>query len=319
VSVQQSEDAGVLVLDKPAGRTSHDIVARARRSLGTRRVGHAGTLDPMATGVLILGFGPATRLLTFLVGLDKEYAATIRLGVATTTDDAEGEVTASAAAGRVAALEPAALRAGIAALTGDILQTPSTVSAIKIGGRPAYRRVRDGEEVSLQPRPVRVAEFALLDSRPGRTGDGAQTLDLDVRVVCSSGTYIRALARDLGSALGVGGHLTALRRTRVGAFSLEDAASPDEPQLRRHALTPAQAAARAMPVLSLDAAQARELRHGRLARVEAGDDEPVAGVHESELVGVLAVHDGTARVLANMPFSGPPDRGQPEPGREGRQ
>ncbi len=203
------------MVDKPAGLTSHDVVARGRRLAGTRKVGHAGTLDPMATGVLVLGVERATKLLGHLALTTKEYAATIRLGQSTITDDAEGEVTGGAPAD---AVTEEAVRAGIAPLTGEILQVPSSVSAIKVDGQRSYARVRAGEEVELAARPVTVSRFELLAVR---RADGV--LDLDVLVECSSGTYIRALARDLGAALGVGGHLTALRRTRVGPFGLAEA------------------------------------------------------------------------------------------------
>ena len=216
--------AGVLLVDKPGGMTSHDVVARARRALGTRKIGHAGTLDPMATGLLILGVEGATRLLTFIVGLDKTYEATIRLGVATDTDDAEGVETARADAAALAAVTPERIAAGVAALTGRISQVPSTVSAIKVGGRRAYDLAREGAEVELKAREVTVSRFEVLAVRRSRP----DAIDLDVVVDCSSGTYIRALARDLGAALGVGGHLTALRRTRIGPFDVADAASVDD-------------------------------------------------------------------------------------------
>ena len=210
---------GLLVVDKPSGWTSHDVVGRARRLCGTRKVGHAGTLDPMATGVLVLGIGKATRLLTFLVGCDKDYAATIRLGQSTLTDDAEGEVTSSAPA---LDITDEALTRAVAALTGDISQVPSSVSAIKVNGERSYHRVRSGEDVMLPARPVTVSRFEVLGRRQGEAG-AEPVIDLDVEVTVSSGTYVRALARDLGAALGVGGHLTALRRTRVGAFTIEGA------------------------------------------------------------------------------------------------
>jgi tRNA pseudouridine55 synthase len=202
---------GLVVVDKPAGLTSHDVVARMRRIAGTRRVGHAGTLDPMATGVLILGIGQATRLLGHLALSDKDYDATVRLGVSTTTDDAEGEVIEQRDASDVT---DAAIATELTALTGDIEQVPSSVSAIKVDGVRSYKRVRDGETVELKPRSVTVSRLDLIE----RHGD-----DLDVRVTCSTGTYIRALARDLGAALHVGGHLTALRRTRVGGFGIDRA------------------------------------------------------------------------------------------------
>lgn len=243
---------GIVVVDKPPGLTSHDVVGRLRRTFRTRKVGHAGTLDPMATGVLVCGVERGTKLLGHLALDTKAYAATIRLGAATTTDDAEGEVLTTADA---SAVTDAAVAAGIAALTGAIEQVPSSVSAIKVDGRRAYARVRAGEEVVLAARPVTVSEFALL----ARRGD-----DLDVVVGCSSGTYVRALARDLGVALGVGGHLTALRRTRVGPFVLEHARTLDEladdPRL---SLTLDEAVAVAFPRRDLDDPAAADVRHGR--------------------------------------------------------
>ncbi|MEO9134271.1 MAG: tRNA pseudouridine(55) synthase TruB, partial [Jatrophihabitantaceae bacterium] len=212
---------GLVIVDKPAGWTSHDVVGRMRRLAHTRRVGHAGTLDPMATGVLVLGVNKATRLLHHLVLADKAYTATVRLGQATLTDDAEGRTTSTASA---AATTEDAVRAAMRPLTGDIEQVPSAVSAIKVDGERAYKRVRAGEAVALPARAVSVPRFdALAFARPS-----ADLLDVEVEVECSSGTYIRALARDLGAALGVGGHLTALRRTRVGPFGLDAARTLDE-------------------------------------------------------------------------------------------
>jgi tRNA pseudouridine55 synthase len=251
---------GLLVVDKPAGWTSHDVVARARRLCGTRRVGHAGTLDPMATGVLVLGVERGTKLLTFLVGCDKSYAATIRLGMATLTDDAEGETTQALGVDDVPALE-AALPAAVAALTGEIQQVPSAVSAIKVKGVRSYTRVRQGDTVELPARPVTVSRFDVLSVRPAtvtpEVGPAIGVVDVDVEVEVSSGTYVRALARDLGAALGVGGHLTALRRTRVGRFGLEHAVALDELSAASEAqgpagirLLPIPAAARAGPTPS---------------------------------------------------------------------
>ena len=209
-----------MIVDKPSGMTSHDVVSRVRRAFGTRKVGHAGTLDPMATGVLVLGIERGTKLLGHLALGTKSYAATIRLGESTTTDDAEGETVETADASGV---DPEALRRGVARLTGDIQQIPAAVSAIKIDGRRAYARVRDGETVEIPPRPVTVSRFEILDLRREGT-----VVDVDVEVDCSSGTYIRALARDLGADLGVGGHLTALRRTAVGPFGLDLAWTLDD-------------------------------------------------------------------------------------------
>ncbi len=208
-------ESGLVIVDKPSGWTSHDVVGRMRRLAGTRKVGHSGTLDPMATGVLVLGLNRATRLLGHLTLVDKEYVATIRLGQSTVTDDAEGGVIETASAVH---LDADSVRAALPPLTGDIQQVPSAVSAIKVDGVRSYARVRSGEEVALKARPVTVSVFQLTSSR-----HEGESLDVDVRVVCSSGTYIRALARDLGATLGVGGHLTALRRTRVGGFALDHA------------------------------------------------------------------------------------------------
>jgi tRNA pseudouridine55 synthase len=290
---------GILLVDKPGGLTSHDVVARVRRAFGTRKVGHAGTLDPMATGLLVIGIAGATRLLTYIVGADKTYTATIRLGARTTTDDADGEITETAEVAAWDAVDEAAIRSGIGALTGAISQIPSSVSAIKVAGRRAYDLVRAGETVELAAREVTVSRFDLLAQR--RTDDGF--LDLDVIVDCSSGTYIRALARDLGDALGVGGHLTALRRMRIGGFEVADAVTLD--QLDGAAtLTPAEAAARVMPVLPVTADEARDLRHGkRLAgqrdRLEAAE---VAGIDpEGLLVGVLEARGDDIKSAMNMP------------------
>ncbi len=292
--------SGLLLVDKPGGMTSHDVVSRVRRLAGTRKVGHAGTLDPMATGLLIIGVNSSTRLLTYIVGADKEYLATIRLGSATTTDDAEGDETARADAAALAAVEGDAIRAGIAGLTGEIQQIPSAVSAIKVDGKRAYARVRAGEVVVLQPRAVTVSEFELVDER--RTADA---IDLDVRVVCSSGTYIRSLARDLGAGLGVGGHLTALRRTRVGDYDVRDAHDLDtlDPEA---ALLPAVDAATALfERLDLTEQQAIDLTHGR--RIHIADREepggvPVAAVAPTgHLVGLVEFRGKEARTLVNFP------------------
>lgn len=244
------------MVDKPAGMTSHDVVARLRRIFGTRRVGHAGTLDPMATGVLVAGVERGTKFLAHLVATTKSYDATIRLGAATTTDDAEGEVVSS---GDATSIRAEQVLAGMAELTGDIMQRPASVSAIKIGGRRAHELVRSGEDVEIPARPVTITRF---DARAFRR-DGP-FLDVDVRVDCSSGTYIRSLARDLGDALGVGGHLTALRRTSVGPFQLDDALTLDtlttSPQL---SLTLDQALTRSYPVLELTADEAAALAMGK--------------------------------------------------------
>lgn len=215
--------SGVIVIDKPEGTTSHGVVGRVRRIMGTRKVGHAGTLDPMATGVLVVGVGRGTRLLGHLALHDKDYTATIRLGSATVTDDREGDVILVADPDRLDAVTESDIRTGMLALTGDIDQVPTAVSAIKVDGRRAHALVRAGEEVDLAPRRVTVERFDLRDVRRDASG-----IDLDVEVTCSTGTYVRALARDLGTTLGVGGHLTRLRRTRVGAWALPSAVTCDD-------------------------------------------------------------------------------------------
>ncbi|OHO32249.1 tRNA pseudouridine(55) synthase [Corynebacterium sp. HMSC034B08] len=250
------EKSGIVVVDKPQGLTSHDVVARLRRFFGTRKVGHAGTLDPMATGVLVAGIERGTKLLAHLVAEDKVYETTIRLGASTTTDDAEGEITETHDA---SAVTDDAIHEQIALLTGDIMQVPSKVSAIKIDGRRAHELVRAGEEVTIPPRPVTVHAF---DVSEIRHHDGV--VDIDARVHCSSGTYIRSLGRDLGAALGVGGHLIALRRTSVGPFSIDDAHTLDA--LEDNAvlsLTMDEALTRSWPVLDVSADEYAALSMGK--------------------------------------------------------
>ena len=259
---------GLVVVDKPSGLTSHDVVVRVRRLAGTRRVGHAGTLDPMATGVLVLGVERATRLLGHLALTEKAYDARVRLGASTVSDDAEGKVVSTTDA---SALPDTAIAAEVAALTGEILQVPSRVSALKVEGRRAHERVRDGEAVELAARPVTVHRFEVVTLHR----DGPY-VDLDVEVDCSSGTYVRALARDLGAALGVGGHLTALRRTRVGPYDLAAAHTLDELADQLTVLPLGDAAAAAFPRHEVDEETARRLRHGMpFPRTGLGDG-PVA-------------------------------------------
>lgn len=348
---------GLLVVDKPAGWTSHQVVGACRRLAGTRKVGHAGTLDPMATGVLVVGVNKGTRLLTYLVGADKDYEATVRLGVATMTDDAEGVATSVAPPGAVEALTTDRVASAVRALTGEISQVPSTVSAIKIDGRRSYARARAGETVALEGRPVRVARFDVTASRRGfavppqeeaddpsaihRRGRGearpelpastvpadpVPVLDLDVAVTVSSGTYVRALARDLGAALGVGGHLTALRRTRVGGIGLDVAHTMEALEAARAAGAPrptdpaglaagvpgtsglplvglADAACAAMPVRHLSAQEAHRVGHGvRIPSERPGRAEPVAALGpDGTLVAVL--DESAARVMPLAVFA----------------
>ena len=278
-------NAGLVIVDKPAGMTSHDVVGRCRRIFGTRRVGHAGTLDPMATGVLVIGVDRATKILGLLTGASKSYAATIRLGQATSTEDAEGELVQEVSAEH---LTEAAISAAIAGLRGDIMQVPSTVSAVKVGGQRAYRLARDGHTVELKARPVRIDRFEML--AVARHGG---LIDLDVAVDCSSGTYIRALARDLGHALAVGGHLTALRRTRVGRFGLDQARSLDElAEQPRLSFSLDEACLQLFPSRDLTAEEADAAANGR-ALMPAGID------------GVYAAQDADGRVIALLRDNGP--------------
>lgn len=247
--------AGLVIVDKPAGVTSHDVVARVRRLAGTRKVGHAGTLDPMATGVLVLGVERATRLLGHLMLTEKSYDATVRLGISTTTDDAEGEVVAETTA---TGLTEDEVRSAFATQVGDILQVPTAVSAIKVDGKRAYQRVRDGEQVELKARPVTVHELTV-----GELRSEGDVVDVDISVRCSSGTYIRAIARDVGAALGVGGHLTMLRRTAVGPYDLASAKTLDELADEFGVLGLSDAARAAFPAYDLSEEQAQDVRYGR--------------------------------------------------------
>jgi tRNA pseudouridine55 synthase len=251
--------SGLAIVDKPAGWTSHQVVGRIRRLAGTRKVGHAGTLDPMATGVLLVGLEKATRLLGYLALSDKAYEATIRLGIGTITDDSEGEVITTASA---AGLDNAEIEAAMAKLRGDILQVPAAVSAIKIDGVRSYRRVRAGESVELPERLVTIRRFELLGRR-GVEVDGVGCIDLSVAVECSSGTYIRALARDMGAALGVGGHLTTLRRTRVGAFTLDEAQTLEEAERELRIMSLDRVVRSSFPTVTVSETQAGVIRNGR--------------------------------------------------------
>ncbi len=266
--------SGMVVVDKPGGLTSHDVVARVRRLAGTRKVGHAGTLDPMATGVLLVGVERATRLLGHLALTEKAYDATVRLGVATSTDDAEGEVLHTTSSDH---LDEDTVRVAGEAFVGDIEQRPSAVSAIKVDGRRAYARVRAGEDVVLPPRPVTVHELLVREVRRGAPG----LLDVDLTVRCSSGTYIRAIARDLGERLGVGGHLTRLRRTAVGPFSLDGARSLEQLADSFQTTDLSQVARRCFPTRELDAERARDVRFGRRLDLALGAAGPVAVFDEA--------------------------------------
>ncbi|MGW4836430.1 tRNA pseudouridine(55) synthase TruB [Streptomyces globisporus] len=270
---QTTTPDGLVIVDKPSGFTSHDVVAKMRGIARTRRVGHAGTLDPMATGVLVLGVQRATKLLGHLALTEKEYLGTIRLGQDTVTDDAEGEITSSTDASEVTR---EGIDAGVAVLTGAIMQVPSKVSAIKIDGKRSYARVRGGEEFEIPARPVTVSSFRVYDVREAVAEDGIPVLDLIVSVVCSSGTYIRALARDLGAGLGVGGHLTALRRTRVGPYGLDAARTLDQHQEELTVMPVADAADAAFPRWDVDEKRAKLLLNGVRLDMPAYPPGPVA-------------------------------------------
>lgn len=306
---------GLVVVDKPAGWTSHDVVARVRRLAGTRRVGHAGTLDPMATGVLVLGVGRGTRLLTFLVGCDKAYRATVRLGRATTTDDAEGETVEARGVPDWPRVETA-LPHAVSLLTGTIEQVPSAVSAIKVGGVRSYARVRAGDDVELPARTVTVSRFEVLGTAPAQVtaenGSLLEVLDVDIDVEVSSGTYVRALARDLGRSLGVGGHLTALRRTRVGAFRVERAIPLDEltERVEREGVSGiplmslADAARTQLPVHEVTTEEATRIGHGQRIPAASGGGDAVAAIDPGgRLVAVLDETRATARPRVVFPLS----------------
>jgi tRNA pseudouridine(55) synthase len=291
---------GLLLVDKAPGRTSHDVVARARRVLSVRKVGHAGTLDPMATGLLILGVGAATRLLGYVGGHDKTYEATIRLGQSTVTDDREGEVLTTASA---AHLDDAAIATALDAQTGALLQVPSSVSAVKVGGRRSYDRVRAGEEVELAPRSVTVRRLDVHRiARP--TPD---LVDVDVTVECTAGTYIRAIARDAGQALGVGGHLTALRRTTSGPFSVADAAPVEDAATALAAgggvgvLPLAQAATTVFSTRPVTAEEARALAYGQRIPASGAPGLHAAVDEAGRLVALVEDAGATARVAVGFP------------------
>lgn len=309
---------GILLIDKAEGFTSHDVVAKARRALGTRKVGHAGTLDPMATGLLVLGVGPSTRLLTHLVGLDKTYTTTIRLGVSTVSNDREGTILDIAEPKQIEELaqHPERIAAEVAKLTGEVLQKPSAVSAIKVDGRRAYDLVRAGEQVDLKQRAVTVHRFEIAEPRlvsaVGLNGGSTpiDVIDIEAVVECSSGTYIRALARDLGEALGVGGHLVSLRRTQVGPFHVSTAVDTERltsgGSLVDELVHPAHIARQLFDTLQLNEQQAVDLGHGKTVDVTdlKADTEVVAAIApDGRLVGLVSVVAGHTKVLTNFPQS----------------
>ena len=299
-----AQPAPALVLvDKPAGWTSHDVVGCMRRLAGTRKVGHGGTLDPMATGLLVVGIDRATRLLGYLAGHDKDYSACVRLGVSTLTDDAEGDVLESRDAAAIADDEVAS---AFAAMVGDLDQVPSSVSAVKVDGRRAYHRVRAGEDVQLAPRRVHISRIEIAGLRRSTGGDAGTVVDVDIEVSCSSGTYVRALARDAGAALGVGGHLTALRRTRIGAFSVTQAHTLEDLATDLTTMPIAEAARSAFTAVDLDAEKAADVRVGRAlslelmtASVQRSGPQPFALFDPAgEFLALYEIHDDALRAAA---------------------
>ncbi|MGV8877379.1 MAG: tRNA pseudouridine(55) synthase TruB [Rhodoglobus sp.] len=291
--------SGILFIDKPQGITSHGVISLARKAIGTRKIGHAGTLDPMATGLLVLGANNATRLLTYLVGLDKQYVATIRLGASSNTDDAEGELSEPADTARLSAITADAIDAAVATLTGPIMQRPSSVSAIKVDGRRAYTLVRSGEEVVLAERAVTVSAFDVVAIIRD------EFIDVQVRIDCTSGTYIRAIARDLGEILGVGGHVTQLRRTRVGPFGVESALTLDD-DLESRMVAPALVAGTLFDTVELDDQLSFELSRGSQVPLGAVGAGPFAVLNPAgRLIGLAEVIAGRTRILSNFPADAP--------------
>lgn len=292
---EQVED-GLVIVDKPPGFTSHDVVAKMRGIARTRRVGHAGTLDPMATGVLVLGVGRATKLLGHLALTEKEYVATVRLGQTTVTDDAEGELTGSLPA---TGLSRTDIDAAVAAQTGEIMQVPSKVSAVKVDGKRAYARVRQGEEVELAARPVTISPFLVHDVREETAEDGTPVTDLLISVTCTSGTYVRAIARDLGAALEVGGHLTALRRSRVGPYGVREARTLERLSENLEIMPIAEAAGRAFPRWDVPERQARLVTNGVQLPMPELPPGPIAVFGpQDRLVALVEDRRGKAKSLA---------------------
>lgn len=282
---------GFLVVDKDPNMTSHDVVAMGRRALGTRKVGHAGTLDPMATGVLVLGFGNGTRLLQYVTNGDKSYQATVVLGAATVTDDHEGEITSTA---EVAGITDTAIEAELAKLRGTIAQRPSSVSAVKVDGERAHARVRAGEVFELPAREVTISNLEILEIR--RVGD---RIEVDIDVTCSAGTFIRAIARDCGAALGVGGHLNKLRRTRVAGFGLDRTVSIAALKAQDFApLTMADVARATFAVRSVSAAEAGELSFGRALAANESAEITAAISDTDEVLALLQNKEGKALPIA---------------------
>jgi tRNA pseudouridine55 synthase len=283
--------SGLVLIDKPQGWTSHDVVARLRKIAGTRRVGHAGTLDPMATGLLLIGINSATKLLTFLVGEDKTYYATIRLGASTITDDKESEVLEFGDEKKIHTLTEQLVESALERFRGTIMQVPSSVSAIKVDGERAYAKVRSGDDVKLKARPVEISTFVMIGSPQLVVEAGRTYFDVAVKVDCSSGTYIRALARDLGEVLGVGGHLTALRRTQIGKYTIDQAQQlADLTSESLEVLDISDAAKQQFQVRHLSDQDVIDLRHGKRLKAAGEGAQPFAGVDPNgKLIAMLTV------------------------------
>lgn len=282
---------GFLVVDKSGGMTSHDVVAVARKALGTRKVGHAGTLDPMATGVLVLGFGSATRLLQYITDGDKSYRATIVLGASTITDDSEGEVLTSTDASAVSDVD---IEKILSKMIGTIAQRPSSVSAVKVEGERAYDRVRAGEKFELAAREVTISQLDVLEIRHLE-----KTTEVDIEVTCSAGTFIRAIARDLGNALGVGGHLSALRRTRVATFTVESAVTFENLKAQNFVpLEIAQVARAIFEPRELTLTEVQELSFGRPLTESKSPNICAAMSPDNRLIALLKDEGGKAKPVA---------------------
>ena len=279
-----SKENGFVVIDKPGGITSHDVVAKIRRALNTKKVGHAGTLDPMATGVLVLGVNDGTKFLSFITDGKKRYEATICLGASTVTDDKEGEILSTA---DVSSIKDDVIRFELAKFVGRIMQRPSSVSAIKVDGVRSYDRVRKGEQVELPPREVEIYELKVVAIRRD------SKLEIDIDVQCSAGTYIRAIARDLGVVLGVGGHLTALRRTEVSPFTLDDVSPLEEPQVRplKESLEGV------MPSRLLNEDLIREVRFGRFISASPFEGPGIAIDAANNVIAIIENHGEEARPI----------------------
>lgn len=294
-----ADNSGLILVDKPAGWTSHDVVSRTRKIAGTRKVGHAGTLDPMATGMLVIGFNKATRLLTYIVDTTKTYRATIRLGHNTTTDDADGDIVQTRFANAVTSDH---IHDAVTNLTGTIQQVPSAVSAIKIDGKRAYQRVRDGETVDIPAREVTIQRFSIDDIR--RADDG-KTIDLDIEVQCTAGTYIRALARDLGEALGTGGYLTALRRTAVGPYHIDDAVTIEQLAENFQYTDISVAAEKLFPTRAVTRQEATDLVHGRRISASNTNQLQAAQLSDGTVIALItdAERDGTVQAKPEIVFA----------------